>query len=131
MTTESCSLTPSLIDAVHGVVSINRMSAKVDGSPTLTLVAVGLKDDMHLLVTVWSDVHDSTMGRCCQFNTQMFVRQAYGIVMRMRDLAIMAETRGTLFWSSAQLTSEGSDGKRAIILCTSTDYPMRIAHTLP
>ena len=130
MAIKTCMFAPTLIDAMNRIIAIDGLVLLVDLQVSLALVAVMIQDDMHWSILLWSDTEDGCMTAASHLHLQMLLRQTNGIVMRMRDLFCMREGRSTLCWSQAQLATKCCEGKRTIILRTTTHNPMTIAETL-
>ena len=130
MTTESCRLAPTLIDAMHRITTIDRLCLIVNLQVSLTLIAVMIQEDVYRSILLWGDTEDGCMTAACHLHLQMLLRQTDGIVMRMGDLFCMREGRGPFFWSQTQLSTKGSEGKRAIVLRATSHNPVAIAETL-
>ena len=123
-------LAPALIDAMNRIIAIDGLVLLVDLQVSLALVAVMVQDDMHWSILLWGDTEDGRMTAASHLHLQMLLRQTNCIVMRMRDLFCMREGRSPLCWSQTQFATKGCEGKRPIILRTTTHNPVTVAETL-
>ena len=130
MTIETSMLTPALIDAMNRIIAIDRLILLVDLQVSLALIAVMVQDDVYWTVLLWGDTENGRMTAASHLHLQMLLRQTDSIVMRMRDLFCMREWRSPFCWSQTQLATKCSEGKRAIVLRTTTHNPMTVAETL-
>ena len=132
MAAEACRLAPALIDTVYGVIAVNRLVQGVCLDIPLSLVAVGLQEDVHLLVLLWRDAEDGSMAAACHLQQQMFVGQANGIIMGMGYLTVVAEATGpALCCSYAPLVAaECRERERAVVLRAAAHYPVAVAEAL-
>ena len=109
MTTESCWFTPSLVNAMHWIITIYNMVQGIYLYVSLPLITIRVDDDMYLLVLIRSYAEDSRMTQSCHFRLEMLISQMDCIVMRMRHLVFMRKTSGTLLWLQTEFSTKGSD----------------------
>ena len=81
VSTKACRLTPSLIDAMNGVVAVDGLS--IQKNLSLAFIAVMVDDDVDGLVLFGCDTHQGGMTGGGEFCDEMLVGQSNCIIMRM------------------------------------------------
>ena len=127
MTAKSGLFAPSLIYSMHGIAAIDNMPGSIHTHKPLTLVTVGIENDMNKFVTIRYDAQHCGMTAAREFGAQVLIRQTYSIIMRMRYLTLMTETGGTLFRLRAKFATYCSHRERPVILGTTANNLMTIA----
>ena len=127
---EAGRLAPALIDAVDGVIAIDGAVDRVQLKHSLALIAVMVDDDMHRAVLLRRDTEEGSVAAARHLYLQMLIGQTHGIVVGMGYLFVVAEAGGPCRRLQAEHTAEGSDGKRAVVLCTAAHNPMAVAEPL-
>ena len=130
MSVETCRLTPSLIDTMHRIIAVDSLFLIIYLQKALPFITIMIKYDMNRSILFWCDAENSRMAAARQFYFQMFVRQTNCIIVGMRDFISVSEKRCPFLRSQTQLSGNGRQRKRSIILCASTNNPMTIADTL-
>ena len=130
MAGETCRFSPSLIDAMHRIITIDDMIDGINLDVSLSLIAVRIDDKMNQLILLRSNTEEGGMTQGCHLCLQMFILQANSIVVRMRDFIFMAECRSSLFRLQTELSTKRSHRERAIILRTSAHQPVAAAEAL-
>lgn len=127
MSGETSRFSPSLIDAMHRIITINNMIDGINLDVSLSLIAVRIDDKMNQLILFRSNTEEGGMTQGCHLCLQMFILQTNSIVVRMRDFIFMAECRSSLFWLQTELSTKRSHRERTIILRTSAHQPVAAA----
>ena len=136
--TEASRVAPSLIDAVDGVVAIDRLGKRVHSDVALALVAVGHQEHMHLLIPLRGDAEDGRMAAARHLHPKVLVGQSHAIVMGVGHLLAVAEAAGTLPHTHARsgcpasyiLPAEGREGEGAVVLRAASHNPVAVAEAL-
>ena len=130
MAGETCRFSPSLIDAMHRIITIDYMVDGINLDVSLSFIAVRIDDKMNQLILLRSNAEEGGMTQGGHLSLQMFILQADSIVVRMRDFIFMTESRSSLFWLKTELSTKRSHRERAIILRTSAHQPVAAAEAL-
>ena len=119
MSGETRRLSPSLVDAMHRIITIDDMIDGINLDVSLSFIAVRIDDKMNQLILLRSNTEKGGMTQGCHLSLQMFILQADSIVVRMRDFIFMTECRSSLFRLKTELSTKRCHRERAIILRTS------------
>ena len=130
MSGETSRFSPSLIDAMHRIITIDDMIDGINLDVSLSFIAVRIDDKMNQFILLRSNTEKGGMTQGCHLCLQMFILQADCIVVRMRDFIFMAECRSSLFRLKAELSAKRCHRERAIILRTSAHQPVTAAEAL-
>ena len=115
---------------MYGVVAVHQVAHGVHLDIALSLVAVGVDDQVYRPVRIGCDAQDGGVAQGRQLGLEVLVVQSHTVVVGMGLLVGMGETGGALLGLQAQRTAQGCHGERAVVLRAAAHNPMAVAEAL-
>ena len=126
----SCRFSPTLINAVNRIISVNLIVKGIDADIPLTFITVRVYHQITFSRFVISETENCGTRTPRHFGIDILIRQRNRIISRCCRFFLMGETGGTCFRLATQFTEERHQRHRTVVLRTSAHNPVGITKAL-
>ncbi len=130
MPIEAGILSPTLIDAMHGIGTGHLARRGIEGHTAQTLVTVGIHDEIYIACLLVGETEEGRTRSGGHLSLNAVVGQFDTVIGRCGNLLVVTELRATCQRIGDKFAAQRHQGERAIILGHAAHDPMAVAETL-